>query len=229
MCAQDRDSTARGGDINRVVLKNLCGLLDHLDLLLVVSRLLAHLGVVREQVEQQGPRKDGRDQGLVRCPASGLLFQLAHRSSASARGCLIRGHDDAGDRGDLVNEPNSHVHDNGGAVWICNDPLVLFCRLGIDFGNHQRDVWMHPVEAGIVDDHASRFHSSGCKLLALRSSSAEESYVDIFERIFSKLFNGSLFTPVEILQSNLLHFKRPLFWKHHAQKKSWKCNQLMGH
>ena len=53
-----------------------------------------------------------------------------------------------------------HQRDRRRAIRICNDPAVVRDVLPIDFGDHQRHLFLHPVCRRIVDDDRPRLHGN---------------------------------------------------------------------
>jgi hypothetical protein len=94
-----------------------------------------------------------------------------------------------------VQGPEPHERDRGRAVRIGDDPLVAPQSLGIDLGNHKRDVGIHPERRTLVDDEASRLHCVGRQRTGDRTARGEERNVDIGKHAGLGLLDDPFFGP----------------------------------
>ncbi len=67
-------------------------------------------------------------------------------------------------------------------------------RFGIDFGNDQRHLGIHPPVTAFVDDHAVALHGPGTEFLGDRIGRAADGEIDVVERFRSQQFDLVLFT-----------------------------------
>mmetsp|Transcript_23248 Transcript_23248/g.68292 ORF Transcript_23248/g.68292 Transcript_23248/m.68292 type:complete len:429 (+) Transcript_23248:80-1366(+) len=146
---RDADARARDGQVGQV--HDLARLPGHLALLLCVL-VVEKLVDVRYHVEGEGVREDlvarAAAVGHRLCP----LLELRHAGGASARGGLVRGHDDPPGAELLVQRRERHQRDGGGAVRVCDElGLCAAGGLGVDLWHNQRNAVLVPKGGRVVD------------------------------------------------------------------------------
>jgi len=83
---------------------------------------------------------------------------------------------------------DGHIHQNCGAVGIGYDTRMLSRSVGVDLWNHERNRWVHPKGAGVVDHHCACVHNPICPGLGGRAASRGQHNVDIVERAIAHRF-----------------------------------------
>jgi len=97
-----------------------------------------------EKVERNGMREHPRNRIAALQHVFRLPPQLLHGLSAGTAGRLIGGNDDAADLAELSERGYGHQRNDGGAVWVCDNAVVLTQVIGIDFRDHQWYIRLHP-------------------------------------------------------------------------------------
>mmetsp|Transcript_51594 Transcript_51594/g.63115 ORF Transcript_51594/g.63115 Transcript_51594/m.63115 type:complete len:207 (-) Transcript_51594:152-772(-) len=133
------------------VAKDLLGLPHHFHLLLGVAIGLKTVNV-RNDVEGQGVGKDLIGMDLALQGGFGALLQLRHTLRASSTGGLVGGNNDFFQLEVLVQRPQGHGSNGGGAVGVGDQKLALHCGL-VDLRHHKRHCVVISEGRGVVDDH----------------------------------------------------------------------------
>lgn len=82
--------------------------------------------------------------------------KLLRTGRACAGNGLIGRNDHALYRGDRVERVDRSAGDDGGAVGVCDNALVLFNVLGVYLGNDEGNIRAEAERAGVVDKHRAR-------------------------------------------------------------------------
>jgi hypothetical protein len=79
-----------------------------------------------------------------------------------------------------------------GAVGNGEDALVLADAVGVDLGDHQRHVRIHPEGGGVVDDHGAGLHRERREFAGNAAAGREQRDIDALEGALVKLFDDHL-------------------------------------
>ena len=118
-----------------------------------------------------------------------LLGQLADARFAGAADSLIGADDDAIDAGFFVERIERADHENGGAVWIGDQTLVILCCLTVDFWNDQRNIRFKTEGGAVVDDDDALALRQAAKFTAGRTA-GEKRQIHAIEGICGGFFNN---------------------------------------
>ena len=182
MGAQHRHAHAGDADAQVGGAHDLAQFARDLDLLAVLAGFEIDLVVVAEDVERVGVGQHAWFEGAVREMGFGRGAQFFHCGRASARRRLIGRSDNAADLGLAVQRPERHGGDDGGAVRIGDDALVLERGRAVDFRYDERHVFVHAEGGGVVDDDGLARRGS-CEFLRGRAAGGEERDVDVLETV----------------------------------------------
>ena len=189
MRAQHRHPYAGHADGDPLVLEDFPGFLDDLGLFVVVAGLGIDRRVVVEQVEGVGVRQHLGLIGLAVEAGAGRFHQLFHRRGAGAAGRLIGRQDHALDAVRLVDRPQRHQRGNRGAVRIGDDALVIPDAAGVDLGDHQRHIGIHPEGRGIVDHDRAGLHRDRRELPGNAAAGGKQRDVDAVKGVLVELLD----------------------------------------
>ena len=172
-------------------MQNAAAFVLHLHLFLGI--VVAVGGVNKRDHIQRDLCGKGLDHRLLSLGQRGhLLFQFPEARLSGAGHRLIGAGDHALDRGELVDAGHGHQRDDGAAVRVCDDPLVLQGVLAVDFRNNQRHVRIQPEGRAVVDIHRSALFDRRGKALAHGSFDRAEYKIQALEAIVGRLLNHDL-------------------------------------
>ena len=115
-----------------------------------------------------------------------LRAQLLDRPLAGAGDRLVGGDDQALDAGRVVDRRERHHHLHRRAVRVGDDALVAVDRVGVDLGDDQRHVVVHPPVAGVVDDDRAGLDQLRRPLGADRAAGRGEDEVEALDRLLAQ-------------------------------------------
>ena len=126
-----------------------------------------------------------------------LMHQLGHGGGTGPAGSLVSGHMHRLDVGELFERLQSDNHLYGGAVGVGNHAAGTHLGIGaIDFGHHQRHIFVHAECARIVDHDSAIFRDGLFKLF--RGPGSRRSKRDVYALeivVVFQLLHDNLFTP----------------------------------
>ena len=124
--------------------------------------LLLDAANLRNQVARELGGKCARLGNLLATAQGGKLsLELGHTGSASARSCLIRGHDHTLHASKLVQRPRGNQADDGRAVGIGDKAVMPLDVVGIDLGHDQRHFGIHAEGVAVVDHDGAALDGLG--------------------------------------------------------------------
>ena len=122
-----------------------------------------------------------------------LPLQLCDRLRAGSRNRLVARSKNSFYKKCLVQGIERHQGDGRSAIRVGDDAVMQFDVGSVNFRNHQRDFFIHPERARIIDHHATGFGGQGREFFRDAAAGAEQRDVDPAERIPGQLFDGDLF------------------------------------
>ena len=182
-------------DAHFVIMHNLFGFVDHLHLFFSVEIIQENVNL-RNQVKSNGimlSQGSGRQNMCFHFAtlsiSLGLVGELVNALLASARNSLVGGNNNTFNASQIIERLQSHNHDNGGAVGVGNNALMLQNILRVNLGHNQRYLRVHTEGAGVIDNHSASLHSVGSKLLR-DAAASKESNINAFKGILGSLLHG---------------------------------------
>ena len=94
---------------------------------------------------------------------------------------------------DLMQRVQGHEGDDGGAIGIGNDALVLGDIAWVNLGDDKWNGLVHAESAGIVDNHTASIGRGGSELFADAAARAKEGDVDAGKGVLLQLANSDRF------------------------------------
>ncbi len=94
-----------------------------------------------------------------------LVHQLNRPACASAGGSLVAACHNALNGAVLIQGVDGHQGDDGGAVGVGDNALVLLGVLRVNFRDHQRHIRVQAEGTGVVHKHRPRLYNGRCKPL----------------------------------------------------------------
>ncbi len=125
----------------------------------------------------------GRGDGPAVGDGLDLAVHLAHAGLARARDRLIRADDDPPNSCGVVQRLQRDDHLDRGAVGVGDDPFVACDLVGVDLGDDEGYVGVHPPGARVIDDDGARLGRDRAPLLGDRGRRARKDDVDSLERL----------------------------------------------
>ncbi len=120
------------------------------------------------------------------------LLELGHGRGAAARGRLVGRGDQPADRVLLVDRPERHQRNDGRAVRVGDDALVLEDRLRIHLRHDQRHRRVHAERRGIVDHDRAGARRNRAIVLRDRPAGRKQSDIDVLERVLGQFGDGDV-------------------------------------
>ena len=164
MAAYHRHADAGAADLQLRQVHDLAALVLHLHLLggIALEGFAADLrdDVIGDLILEHL----GRDT-LALTQQLHLLHQLLRAACARAGHGLIAGGHNALDGAVVVQGVNGHQADDGGAVGVGDDALVLFGILRVDLRDDQRHVRVKAEGAGVIHEHRAGLDDGGSEAL----------------------------------------------------------------
>ena len=140
----------------------------------------------------------GEHLGLVLLP-SGQCLHLVHQlDGAAGTGTghrLIGGDGHGADGADGVQGIDGGGGDDGGAVGVGDDALVLLHVLGVDFRHHQGHIVIQPEGGGIVHEDSTGLHNGGGEALGDVVFRSAQHNVHALESVVRRLPDGDGLAP----------------------------------
>ena len=185
-----RHAHAGRGEGQLRLVEDLARLVAHLQLLDRVA-VLGEVVDLREHVHRELVRVDlRRGQRLVAPVGAQLRPQLGDGRRSRARGRLIRGGDDAAQRGDVAHRVQRHRDRGRGAVRDRDDALVPVEVVAVHLRDHDRDVRLHAVGGAVVDHHAAVRDDHRAPAQRCLGGGGAEDDVRAGQRLFARLLHG---------------------------------------
>ena len=195
MAAVYRHANGRCRDAHIVVAHDFLCLVNHLHFLFGIEVFLEDINL-RQQVEgnlimllEGCTGQNVSRYGLACYDIRNLLFELCHSFLAATGYGLIRGDNYTFDFGNIIKRLQCHNHDNGRAVRIGDNALMLGNGFRIDFRHNQRNFRVHAEGTGVIDNHGTGFYSGRRKFLA-GTATSEQGDIHILEGIHRGFLNG---------------------------------------
>ena len=188
MAAEDWHTHCRWRDLDVVVIEDFVGLVDELHFFLGVILFLPNVDVW-DEVERDLMLEGFRMDRFTVKDLTRLLGQLADACFASATDSLIGADDDAIDTRFFVEWIERADHEDGGAVWIGDEPLVILRCLTVDFRNDQRNIRFETEGGAVVDDDDALTLRQTAKFTAGRPAS-EKRQIHAIEGICGGFFHN---------------------------------------
>ena len=225
MASVYRNANGGSSDSHTVIAHDLLGLVDHLHLFLSVEIFLEYINL-RNQVEsnlimfsQRCTRQNIGNYRTSLVNSLYLLLQLSHSFLTATRYSLIGGYNYTLNLGYIIKRLQSHNHNNGRAVRVSNNTLVVGNSLWVYLWYNQWYFWVHAESTGVINNYSTSLYSSRCKGLA-SSAASEESNIHTLEGVLSGLLNSVLLAhELNLLTSRTLGSQ-------HLQLSKWEITLL---
>ena len=121
-----------------------------------------------------------------------LVFELHGARGARAGDGLIGAHDHALDIAELAQGVDRRHGDDGGAVRVRDDAVVLLHVLGVHLRHDQRHVGIETEGGGVIDEHGAGLHDRGGKALGNVVLGRAEHDVEALEGVVLRLFHDDV-------------------------------------
>ena len=131
--------------------------------------------------------------GLAGGQSVQLFFQLYNTGLAGTGHGLIGAGYHALNGGQLVQGVDGHGGDDGGAVGVGNDAVMLESVLGVDLGHNQRNVGVHTEGGGVVNEDGACLDDIGGKLPGEAAAYGTQYDIHTLEGIGSGFAHDDLF------------------------------------
>ena len=191
MAVEHGHAHAGGGHLDRGIVEDLHGLVDHLHFFLGVVVLQEDVDV-RQHVEGDAVRID-LVFGLAHVEqVAGLAFQFFQALLAGTGHGLIGGDHHAADAHGVMDGLEGHQHLDGGAVGVGDDALMAFQVFGVHFGDDQGAAVVHAPLGGVVHHHTAGMGGMGSEFFGSAAAGGEDGDVDTFEDIFLQFLHHQL-------------------------------------
>ena len=193
MAADNGNADAGHGDIQIGQMHDLAALELELHFLagVAVHLLAADLG---DQIVSDLMREDLGCVGFALLQCFHFVHQLDGTACTGTGNCLIGRNDHALDGSDLVQCVNGSAGDDGGAVGVGDDALMVLSVLGVDFGNDQGNIGIQTESGGVVNKDSTGFHDRGSPLFSDIIFSSAQNDVNALESFCTDFLDGHFFT-----------------------------------
>ena len=122
-----------------------------------------------------------------------LVGELVNALFARAGNSLIGRNDNTFNACQVIQRFQCHNHNNGRAVGVSDNALVLQDVFGVNLRHNQRHLGIHTEGAGVVDNNGTSFHSVRSELLG-NAATSEQSDINTLEGVFGSLLYSICFT-----------------------------------
>ena len=122
----------------------------------------------------------------------GLIGELVNALLTGAGNSLIGRNDDTFNACQVIQRLQCHNHNNGRAVRVGNNALVLQDVLGVNLRHNQRHFGVHTEGAGVINNNGTGFHSVRSKFLG-NATACEQSNINALEGVLGGLLHSICF------------------------------------
>src|SRR4030043_664494 len=171
------------------------GLLGQFPLFLRIAIIPEHIDL-GEYIESDLMRDNMRHTALAFENQLDLSIEFIHSSRARSRPRLICINNNTLDGIDSVERIQCYYKLNSSAIRAGDQTMMVFQVLGIHFGYHQRNTFIHSEDAAAIDSSRSALHCPRDEMLANLTACCKKRYVNRVEGIPCQLFEFN-FTVVD--------------------------------
>ena len=126
------------------------------------------------------------------CQGRHLLLQLHQAGLARAGDRLIGAGHHGLDGRELVDGGHRHQGNDGGAVGVGDNALVVKSVGAVDLGYHQGHVWIQTEAGAVVHKHRAGLYDGGGKLFGHAAAHGAQDEIHALEAAFAGLLNGDV-------------------------------------